>query len=68
MDGLQVVVDEVSKSVYLKKCHRLHFSFLFYCNTSLSYTISIQHLCVSDPLLFSRLQEYKILPLLDESP
>jgi hypothetical protein len=66
MDGLQVVVDEVSTSVYLKQCH--NYIFASYFTITLDFHIPFQYIFVSNALLFSRLQEYKILLLREEFP
>jgi hypothetical protein len=52
-DGLQVVVDEVSMSVYLKQCH--DYILASYFTITLHFQISFQYIFVSDALPFSRL-------------
>lgn len=66
MDGLQEVVDEVSTSVYLNQSH--DYILVSYFTISLDFHIPFQYIFVSDALLFSHLQEYKILKLHEAFP
>ena len=50
MEGLQVVVNEVSRSVYLNKSH--DYIFASYFTITLDLHIPFQYIFVSDALLF----------------